>query len=90
MLNRRRRSWLWAFLGTSLGLILYGYDDLFDQSSLNDTVLHYIATTIEILILGPGMGLLGYYWSENSALCRDQWVAEAQREMSKSSFPAMR
>jgi signal transduction histidine kinase len=88
MLNRRRRSWLWAVFAATLGVMLYGYDDVFDQSSLNDTVLHYIATTIEILILGPGMGLLGYYWSENLHL-RDLAVSRERARAQQQRFLAL-
>ncbi len=84
MNSKRNRSWLWAIIATCIGLMLYSYDDIFDDAGLKHSVLHYIATTIEVLLLGPGIGLLAFYLSENlhlrhTAVARERARAQQQR-----------
>lgn len=59
-----RRSWIAAVVAASIGLALFFYDDVFEEFGLEHTVSHRAASLVELLLMGPGMGLLGLALSE--------------------------
>lgn len=79
---------MFALAGCAFGLILYSYDDWFDQSGLRHSFIHRIATTCEILLLGPGMGLLAFAVSEYARL-KDEAVMQARQQAAQQRFLAL-
>jgi signal transduction histidine kinase len=75
----RRRSIALALVAFCLGIGLFAYDDLLSKSPLNGGMVHTIASSIEFVLLGPGMGILAFFICEYLRLSDERLRIERQR-----------
>lgn len=67
------RSWLIGIAACASGVGLYIYDDW--SAKINEMILFWVFGGLEVLIMGPGMGVLAYMISEQFRL-KDQRYRE--------------
>jgi len=62
------RSWIVALAATAFGLGAYFYDNHVKDNAIEGSRLKAVLSDFELLIMGPGMGILGYVTMENIRL----------------------
>ena len=74
------RSWIVALAATGFGLGAYFYDNHVKDNAVEGSRLKAVLSDVELLIMGPGMGILGYVTMENLRLKDDAHSRNLEQE----------
>jgi len=74
------RSWFVAVAATAFGLGAYFYDNHVKDNAIEGSRLKAVLSDVELLIMGPGMGILGYVTMENLRLKDDAHSRHLEQE----------
>jgi len=79
-LSHSLRSWIVAVAATGFGLGAYFYDNHVKDNAVEGSRLKAVLSDFELLIMGPGMGILGYVTMENIRLKDDAHSRNLEQE----------
>lgn len=83
--HRWGRSLLAGFVAAGIGLGLYEFDNGVKDTAVEGSLLKRVLNGIELLVMGPGMGVLGYVIVENLRL-KDQSLQRSVEQERRQRF----